>query len=110
MTWHSMYVGRPDSFDWESPNDVNLPGPLTKPFPPEFGYHGAIIDWAKRNNVYHAKTDFDGWVARVSKAQLLAFVDACASSSRTPERWSTVRDEIQTLPDDGEYGLVSECY
>ena len=110
MTWHSMYVGSLGSFDWNSPNDVNLPGPLTKPFPPTSDYHGTLIEWAKRNNVYHAQTDFDGWVARATKAQVLAFVAEQASNSRDPQKWDAIREQIEALDDASEYGLVSECY
>ena len=110
MTCHSMYVGSLANFDWDSREDVNLPGPLTAMFPPTSDYHGALTDWAKRNNVFHAKTDFDGWVARATKAQILTFVAEQASKSWYPRRWDAVRAEIEALEDATEYGLVSECY
>lgn len=128
MTMCSMYVGDLRGFDFDGNQDGNLPPGLTGPFPPVHGssYHGALQDWAKRMGLPVIQVDFDGYVVRVTKAQVLAFVSQCFDSDETytvPEKMWTwkgrpylvdklnlLKEQIAALAEAGDYGLVSECF
>jgi len=124
MTYHSMYVGNLRGFRWEDGNwNGNIPAGLTSAFPPlpsHYPYHRAFFAWVERSGVFHAQTDFDAHVARVTKAQILDFLEFCYGTdcwyrdgTSRPDlltRLEKLEQEVAALDDGVEYGLVSECF
>jgi hypothetical protein len=129
MTCCSMFIGDLHGFDWQGDWNGNLPGSLTSPFPPvrDDHYHSKFDEWVEKAGVFHAQTDFDGFVARVTKAQILEFIEFCYGSDSSytdPDRMLRSSDgkaflvekldrlkvEVAALDDGIDYGLVSECF
>jgi hypothetical protein len=124
-----MFVGDLKNFNWEGGDwNGNLPKRLTSAFPPvnKYSYHGALDRWVRKVGAFYAQTDFDAYVARVTRAQILDFIEFCYgwdSSYTDPdqmlrshgtaylvEQLDKLKREVASLDDATEYGLVSECW
>ncbi len=129
MTMCSMYVGDLEKFDWRGDWNGNLPPRLTPPFPPMAGnyhYHSKFEEWVEKTGVFSAQVDFDGYVAKVTKAQILKLIAECYDSDPSytnpkkmlrwegkaylVEKLDALKRAVAGLEDDREYGLVSECF
>ena len=93
-------------------------GRLERKYPPETGFGipaGSealprdVLCVVGRAGVIHKQTDFDGWVARVTKPQLLEFIAFCYGEEVT-EAVQKLIAFVNKLDETKEYGLVSECY
>ena len=124
MTFCRKYVGDAAGFEWREWCN-KLPPKITRDFPAMgshwYGHHG-MTSWAERNRIFCIHYDFDGYAARVSKDQIQQFLHEVYDSDRSycePEamklfHWlndelAELRQRVDSLPDDGEYALVSEC-
>lgn len=125
-----MYVGDLDdpAFQWEGGDwDGNIPSAVTPNFPPPSQHYNAdYFEWVGNSGVEWKKTDFSGYVARVTKPQILEFIDFCYGpdpSYRGPRRTrirnrkphivydpNEIRDFVVSLSDAKEYALVAEEY
>ena len=80
-------------------------GPL---FPPAVGhYHQKFHAWVSESGVVCRQTDFSGWVARVTREQLLDFISYCYGPGKT-DAIEQLIEFIESLDDSKEYGLVAE--
>jgi hypothetical protein len=113
MTYCSTYIGDLDhpEFKWEGGDwSGNIPPRLGPVFPPGPKHFHATFDaWVGQTGVINKQTDFDGWVARVTKPQLLEFIAFCYGEEVT-EAVQTLIAFVNKLDETKEYGLVSECY
>lgn len=127
MTMCSVYVGNLDDekFCWDGGDwNGNVPSPITSQFPcAQQHYNGLYHDWLKVVGVEFKKTDFGGWVAKVTKSQILDYIDFCYGTDSTyvdPQRHFTwegrpylvealekVRQQVMALPDELRLGLVA---
>ena len=98
------------SFKWEGGDwNGNIPGRLGPEFPPAPKHYNAIFHaWVSDAGVTCKKTDFDGWVARVNKQQILAYIKYCYGVDTKAELEKQLKF-INTLDDSKQYGLVAEC-
>ena len=130
MTFCSLYVGDLDdpAFHWVGGNwNDNIPSAVTPNFPPPSQGVGAqFFEWVDSSGVEWKKTDFSGYVARVTKPQILEFIDFCYGSdpgyrrcarssaqNRLPKVANDpneIRDFVVSLSDAKEYALVAEEY
>ncbi len=115
MTICVVYVGDLESpnFRWEGGDwSGNVPARLSPEFPPMSGHYNAQFHaWVKARGVTCEQTDFGGWVARVTKAQISEFI---AETYRGDEELSWVAHQlpelrrfVETLEENHEYGLVA---
>ena len=111
MTYCSTYIGDLDcpGFEWEGGDwNGNIPGRVGPLFPPAVGhYHQKFHAWVNESGVVCKQTDFGGWVARVTRQQLLDFISYCYGPSKT-DAIERLIDFIGSLDDSKEYGLVAE--
>ena len=129
MTYCSIYVGDLDDpdFHWEGGDwNGNIPTAVTPGFPPTSeSYNGDFFKWVHdRPDIVWKQTDYGGYVAKVTKTQILEFIDFCYGPDpnyRAPRKirrhkknLNTVydpkemRDYVMMLSDANEYGLVAE--
>jgi hypothetical protein len=120
LTLVTTYVGRMDDaqFNWHRAlhsSDSNIPRPITRDFPP-----GDVADELCRrirDGEYEGKqTDWGAWVARVSRQQILEFLEHCYGGSPTYSEKSSLpwlrswyrelREEVEALDADSEYAFV----
>jgi hypothetical protein len=113
MTYCSTYIGdlEDPEFKWEGGDwNGNIPPRLSPVFPPgPAHYHSTFDAWVDQAGVTSKQTDFDGWMARVSKPQILDFIEFCYGREIT-DAVEKLINFVHTLDDAKEYGLVSECY
>ena len=115
MTICVVYVGdlQDPTFKWKGGDwNGNVPARLSPEFPPISGhYHSAFHAWVKANGIACEQTDFSGWVARVTKSQILEFIaEAYRDSEELP--WVAhglpeLKCFVETLLDHRQYGLVA---
>jgi hypothetical protein len=81
MTDCSVYVGRLSdrSFKWDGGDwNGNVPRSISPEFPPaREHYNGVFHAWVKHSGVECKQTDFGGWVAKVTKAQIEDYLRYC---------------------------------
>ena len=118
MTICSVYVGDlgNPNFKWDGGDwNGNVPSAISPEFPPPpRHYNGDYHAWVKRSGVECKQTDFDGYVARVKKAQILDFVSSTYARSKDlpwvkpylPE----LLEFIDALDDDAIYALVATSF
>ncbi|MFO0581659.1 MAG: hypothetical protein U0229_05270 [Anaeromyxobacter sp.] len=111
-----LYIGDLRGFDVDG-GDVNghLPPSAAAGFPPvrDNHFHGAIQEWAHKKGTKLETLDFDAYVARVTKQEALEFFSFCYEPDAygaPPEKLGALRESLEALPADGEYGVVSFCY
>ncbi len=112
MTECVVYIGDLDGFDWDGDWDNNIPACLSPEFPPMSGhYNSKYHAWVKANGVACQQTDFGGWVARVTKSELVDFI---AETYRVDEmlpwlmgRVIELKEFVNSLQENKTYGLVA---
>jgi hypothetical protein len=119
MTYCSTYIGdladpsfHCDGGDWNGniPRGIGPAFPKTLEHYPALGhYNSKFFDWTGRTKVTRKQTDYGGWVARVTRAQLLDFIRFCYGSDQHEEVDKLI-DFVNTLEESGEYALVAEEY
>ena len=115
MTQCAVYVGdlEDPGFQWEGGNwSDNIPKRISPEFPPMRGnYNGTYHAWIRENNIQCKITDFGGWVALVSKLEILKFIYwAYSDDEELPwvvNELPKIIGFIKTLPDDRKYGLIA---
>ena len=115
MTVCVVYVGdlEDPKFLWDGGDwNGNVPARLSPEFPPMSGHYNEVFhSWVKAKGLTCEKTDFSGWVARVTKEQIFEFVaEAYRGSEKLPwvaDRLSELKCFVETLFTDHEYGLVA---
>jgi hypothetical protein len=127
MTMCSVYVGNLDDekFCWEGGDwNGNVPTSITSHFPPaREHYNGLYHDWLKTSEIEWKQTDFGGWVAKVSKSQILEYIEFCYGTDPSytdPEKAMTwegrlyqvealqeIREQVMALPDGLRLALVA---
>jgi hypothetical protein len=115
MTICTVYVGDLNSpeFHWEG-GDVNnnIPGRLSDEFPPFHEHYNVYFHaWVRRTGVECRQTDFGGWVARVTKQQILDFIaEGYAGDeelSWVVNRLPGLKAFVDGLSPEGLYALVA---
>jgi hypothetical protein len=113
MTYCSTYIGDLDdtSFEWDVGDwNGNIPGRIGPEFPYAPKHYNAIFhEWVGISGVTSKQTDFDGWVARVNKQQILDYIEYCYGADVTADLEKLLWF-VNTLDDSKQYGLVAECY
>jgi hypothetical protein len=113
MTACSIYIGdlEDPSFKWDGGDwNGNIPRSLYKQFPHKHNPYNSIFhEWARIAGIACKQTDFDGYVARVNKKQILAYIDYCYGDEAS-EELEKLRGFVETLDELKIYGLVAECY
>ena len=118
MTDCSVYVGRLEDprFKWDGGDwSGNVPSAISPEFPPPPNHYNADFHaWVKNAGVECKQTDFDGYVARVKKAQILEFVVSTYDRGKDLPWVKQILPElltfITTLDDDATYALVATCF
>jgi len=109
MTICAVYIGdlQDPSFKWEGGDwNDNVPRALSDMFPPTDGHYNACYhEWSEESGFEPKQTDFGGWVVRVSKAQLLSYVEYCYKSE--PSTMNSLRTFIDSLDEAKQYALVA---
>lgn len=84
MTSCAVYVGdlNDPAFDWEGGSwESNIPARMSMDFPSEREhYNGIYRRWVEEKFIDCKQTDFGGWVARVTKAQIEDYLAYCYDS------------------------------
>ena len=126
MTYCSTYIvdlSDPD-FHWEGGTwNGNIPRRLSPVFPwiPSQHYNSKFYEWVEATGVVSKQTDFDGFVAIVTKAQILDFVDFCYEmdaqrlhSKVLPDQEMDALNEVlrcvAQLRENKHYALVAQCF
>lgn len=113
MTYCSTYIGdlEDPSFKWDDGDwNGNIPRSIGPDFPPEpEHYNGRFHSWVSETGVICKQTDFDGWVARVNKQQILSYIKYCYGADKKAEVEKLIKF-VNTLDESRQYGLVAECY
>lgn len=115
MTDCSVYVGSLEDpkFKWDGGDwNNNCPKALSPTFPPlPQHYNGDFHNWVAATGVECKQTDYSGWVARVTKDQILQFI---AGAYRGKESLPWIKDGlpelikfVATLDDARMYALVA---
>ena len=127
MTACDVYIGDLDDseFSWDGGDwNGNIPKSLAATFPSVGGHYNECFHrWVDKSGVECRKTDFGGWVAKVTQTQLLDYIDYCYGSDpgyNEPDRmlmWEgrpylvdrldALRKFVAGLEDDKEYALVA---
>ena len=112
MTYCSTYIGDLEdaSFKWDGGDwSGNIPGNIGPPFPPAPKHYNAIFhEWVDISGVTCKQTDFDGWVARVDRQQILDYIKYCYGDDDSAEVQKLI-EFVSGLDDSKIYGLVAEC-
>ena len=113
MTFCSTYLGdlEDPTFKWDGGDwNGNIPSSIGPIFPPEpEHYNGRFHSWVEKARVPCKQTDFDGWVARVNKQQILEYISYCYGEDDSARLRKLIKF-VNTLDDSKIYGLVAECY
>ena len=113
MTFCSTYIGdlEDPSFKWEGGDwSGNIPRNISPKFPhASEHYNGRFHSWVSKSDVICKQTDFDGWVARVNKKQILDYLHYCYDDDESADLEGLI-EFVNTLDDSKQYGLVAECY
>ena len=123
MTICEVYVGDLDDpdFHWDGGNwNGNVPKPIYNIFPIVGGsYNECFHRWVNKADVECRQTDFGGWVSRVTKQQLVSYIEYCygedpkyadpddQSWKHLIDRLKGVRHFIESLEDGKVYALVA---
>jgi hypothetical protein len=115
MTDCSVYVGKIDdpSFKWEGgDSNGNVPGRISPEFPPmSRPYNGPFHAWVSSAGIKCIKTDYAGWVACVTKFQIIEFItEAYRGHEKLPwveQQLIELNDFVCTLDEDLVYALVA---
>ena len=127
MTICTVYIGDLDDpkFCWVGGDwNGNIPQPLASDFPTVGGHYNECFHrWVDKSGIECRKTDFGGWVAKVTQTQLLDYIDYCYGSDpgyNEPDRmlmWEgrpylvdrldALRKFVAGLEEDKEYALVA---
>lgn len=115
MSFYDMYIGdlQDPTFHWEGADwNGNVPHRLSPFFPP--GYSSGLKNpfWALINkietNAFDGKqTDWGGWVARINKDQLLAFIDQLYGDYEQSSSLKGLRAYVATLDPEKQCALVA---
>ena len=115
MTICETYIGDledPD-FSWEGGDwNGNTPRAISPFFPPQSAhYNGNFHSWVAANAIKCKQTDYGGWVAKVSKSQILGFIDAAYGEGRelpwVKARLPEVEAFVEELDEKKIYALVA---
>ena len=114
MTDCVVYVGdiQDPTFKWDGDWNGNVPARLSPEFPsPPHHYNADFHAWVKATGIVCEQTDFGGWVARVTKSQILDYI-AVVYRGREQLPWvkvglADVIALVSALDEDTEYGLVA---
>ncbi len=120
MTYHDVHIGLLDDpkFSWEGGNwEDNTPSAISPLFPTAFGAFGELIDRIE-SGVYEGKqTDWGAWVAKVSKQQILDFIEDSYAEDRNytdptymPHLYEKMQEllrHVESLDDQKVYALVA---
>lgn len=102
-TLHLVRLDAPEFLARRALDPWALPSPVGPNFPA--GFSGPFSDFLEAISTKRMITeggDAGGFYARVSKEQLLAFVDGLEGQSR----FARMRSFVNELVDDGEWGLM----
>ena len=124
MTICTVYIGDLDDpkFCWVGGDwNGNIPQPLASDFPTVGGHYNECFHrWVDKSGVVCRKTDFGGWVSKVTPRQLAGYIEYCYggdSKYSDPDKalvWKDLKDRLDDLrefvaglEDDKEYALVA---
>ena len=121
MTIHNVYVGdlADPKFHWDGGDwNGNVPRPLGPSFPGAgFRDYCRVMDIVRSGRFEGRQTDFGGWVARVTRHQLLDLLEEWygrdpwytdpAKMPHQYEQLQKVRAFILSLDPNATYGLVA---
>lgn len=124
MTACDVYIGDLDDpeFHWDGGDwDGNIPKPLTDAFPPVGGHYNECFHrWVDKSGVESRKTDFGGWVNRVTPQQISDYIEDCYgvdsmyAGTESKQAWKHLTDRLEkirafvnSLDDDELYALVA---
>lgn len=128
MTQCTIYVGdlNDPRFSWNDGDwNGNTPRALTTAFPPRRRSYGFAdyFEWLKGRGIAHQQTDWGAFVAKVTRADIVAFIAFCYDSDTSYNdpaqmlRWKgkaylvaklkRLKKEVRALKDDCVYGLVA---
>ena len=124
MTACDVYIGDLDDpeFYWDGGDwNGNVPKPIASVFPPVGGHYNECFHrWVDESGVECRQTDFGGWVARVTRQQLVDYIEYCygAESKYTDpdegqawkhlvDRLEKVRQEVASFDEGRLYALVA---
>ena len=103
MTYRDVYIGllEDPKFSWEDGNwDGNTPSATSPLFPPAMGAFNELIDRIESGAYEGKQTDWGAWVAKVSKQQILGFIEDCYGQDRyytDPKYMPHLYDKMQEL-------------
>lgn len=103
MTYRDVYIGllEDPKFSWQSGNwEGNAPDAISPLFPPAMGAFNELIDRIESGAYEGKQTDWGAWVAKVSKQQILGFIEDCYGQDRyytDPKYMPHLYDKIQEL-------------
>lgn len=128
MTYCSTYIGDLDDpeFHLDRPMTLNIPRALSDSFPPVGEHYNAMFHrWINEKQIPCVQTDYNGWVASVTKAQLNDYIDfaygSCPSYTDVDKmltwegeaylvaKLNIIKHLVATLDESKQYGLVAEC-
>jgi hypothetical protein len=123
MTYYDVYIGSlaDPRFSWEGGNwHHNVPGQASPFFPPaDLPWNGVfpeLVDRIERGIYQGKQTDWGGWVARATKAEILSFIEEIYGQdpvyqpeSDMPHLRTWLEKLLAYVVDlpDGEYALVA---
>ncbi len=103
MTYRDVYIGllEDPKFSWQSGNwEGNAPDAISPLFPPAMGAFNELIDRIESGAYEGKQTDWEAWVAKVSKQQILCFIEDCYAGDRNytdPTYMPHLYDKMQEL-------------
>lgn len=115
MTMCCVYIGdlNDSDFSWDAGNSGNnIPNRLSPDFPPASQFYNSDYhDWVKAARVDCKQTDFGGWVAKVTKDQLMDYLTKTYSNKtglpNTEQQVTEVQDFVSQLDEHTQYALVA---
>jgi hypothetical protein len=115
MTDCSVYVGRLSDrrFKWDGGDwNGNVPRSISPVFPLARDHYSAVFhSWVRNTGVECKQTDFGGWVAKVTKAQIEDYVRFCYQGQEdlpwVAQELPELRAWIATLKPKMLYALVA---
>lgn len=122
MTFRDVYIGslsdRTNPLDWSGDWKVGNCPPVESPyFPPAPAKdpHGILTSGIISGRFKGEMVDWGGWAARMSKAEVLAFIEEVYGDGTALKEWLPhlhkrfikLKAFVNALPDDGHYALVA---
>ena len=122
MTYRDVYIGAlstgSDPFDSGGDWNGNLPGRLSPWFPRGAEACNRLIQNISDGKFPGKQVDFSGWVAKVTKQDILDFIDEvhrddkwCSDPNLMPhiyEKMQSLMMYVRSLPEDGFFALVAD--